>query len=344
MCVLCVVYCGVVSARRGGREGEGGHHDRGKARSRPNRFLLSHAFCHNHALTFYPQRKDRSLGTNAMPQDAARWVALVFCLLIGRIIIISTIAAAASSPHASLLPSCPLPQSTGHVHQHHHQQQQHLLLPFIHFFHHGHARQESECLIHAPLPSFSPHAPSNKALTPLFPHIPQTLKFRNYRPADASLVGPPTATLEEGCAAAAAKATEEPAAGRRKGAGRQQPGADQEEKRHEPDDQQPQQPHQKKEEEDAIQRELRRHEEEHGNGGQLNVAPRKPNWDLKRAVSKKVAKLNRLTQKAIVELLREKLAQEAEEESSSSSDSGSGSSGSEEESEDEDEEGKSDKE
>jgi hypothetical protein len=61
-------------------------------------------------------------------------------------------------------------------------------------------------------------------------------------------------------------------------------------------------------------------------------------------VAKKVAKLNRLTQKAIVELLREKLAQEAEDESSSSSESDSGSSASEEESEDKDEEGKSDKE
>lgn len=156
------------------------------------------------------------------------------------------------------------------------------------------------------------------------------------------MVGPPTATSGEGNAAVAAKVSEEPVADRRKG--RQQAGADQEEKRHEPDDQQPQLPHLKKDEEDAIQRELRRHEEEHGSGGQLNVAPRKPNWDLKRDVAKKVAKLNRLTQKAIVELLREKLAQEAEDESSSSSESDSGSSASEEESEDKDEEGKSDKE
>lgn len=74
---------------------------------------------------------------------------------------------------------------------------------------------------------------------------------------------------------------------------------------------------QQEEEEDAIQRELRRHTAENGNGETLNVAPRKPNWDLKRDVSKKVEKLNRLTQKAIVELLREKLAQEAAEGSSS---------------------------
>ncbi|GAB5034358.1 coiled-coil domain-containing protein 12 [Nannochloropsis oceanica] len=168
------------------------------------------------------------------------------------------------------------------------------------------------------------------------------LKFRNYRPADTSLVGPQTATSGEGNAAVAFKASEEPLADRREG--RQQAGADQQQKRHEPDHQQAQLPHLRKEEEDAIQRELRRYEEEHGSGGQLNVAPRKPNWDLKRDVAKKVAKLNRLTQKAIVELLRERLAQEAEDEGSSSSESDSGSSVSEEESEEKDQEGKSDKE
>jgi coiled-coil domain-containing protein 12 len=65
----------------------------------------------------------------------------------------------------------------------------------------------------------------------------------------------------------------------------------------------------------VIKRELQRHLAEHGSE-QLNVAPRKPNWDLKRDVAKKMEKLNRLTQKAIVELLREKLAREAEEGSS----------------------------
>ncbi|KAL5010999.1 hypothetical protein ScPMuIL_013304 [Solemya velum] len=39
----------------------------------------------------------------------------------------------------------------------------------------------------------------------------------------------------------------------------------------------------------------------------VNLAPRKPDWDLKRDVSKKLAKLERRTQRAIVELIRERL-------------------------------------
>ncbi|XP_050071361.1 coiled-coil domain-containing protein 12 [Anopheles maculipalpis] len=38
-----------------------------------------------------------------------------------------------------------------------------------------------------------------------------------------------------------------------------------------------------------------------------NLAPRKPDWDLKRDVSKKLEKLERRTQKAIAELIRERL-------------------------------------
>ncbi|XP_053670247.1 coiled-coil domain-containing protein 12 [Anopheles nili] len=38
-----------------------------------------------------------------------------------------------------------------------------------------------------------------------------------------------------------------------------------------------------------------------------NLAPRKPDWDLKRDVSKKLEKLERGTQKAIAELIRERL-------------------------------------
>lgn len=76
-----------------------------------------------------------------------------------------------------------------------------------------------------------------------------------------------------------------------------------------------------------IKRELERHLEEHGSET-MNVAPRKPNWDLKRDVAKKMERLNRMTQKAIVELLREKLAREA----------AAGSSGSEEEESDDGEE------
>lgn len=38
-----------------------------------------------------------------------------------------------------------------------------------------------------------------------------------------------------------------------------------------------------------------------------NLAPRKPDWDLKRDVAKKLEKLERRTQKSIAELIRERL-------------------------------------
>lgn len=38
-----------------------------------------------------------------------------------------------------------------------------------------------------------------------------------------------------------------------------------------------------------------------------NLAPRKPDWDLKRDIAKKLEKLDRRTQKAIAELIRERL-------------------------------------
>lgn len=38
-----------------------------------------------------------------------------------------------------------------------------------------------------------------------------------------------------------------------------------------------------------------------------NLAPRKPDWDLKRDVAKKLDRLERRTQKAIAELIRERL-------------------------------------
>jgi coiled-coil domain-containing protein 12 len=43
-----------------------------------------------------------------------------------------------------------------------------------------------------------------------------------------------------------------------------------------------------------------------------NLAPRKPDWDLKRDVAKKLQKLERRTQKAIAELIRERLKDEQE--------------------------------
>lgn len=39
----------------------------------------------------------------------------------------------------------------------------------------------------------------------------------------------------------------------------------------------------------------------------VNLAPRKPDWDLKRDVAKKLAKLDKRTQRAIAILIRERL-------------------------------------
>uniref|UniRef100_A0A8C3QSS6 Coiled-coil domain containing 12 n=1 Tax=Cyanoderma ruficeps TaxID=181631 RepID=A0A8C3QSS6_9PASS len=44
-----------------------------------------------------------------------------------------------------------------------------------------------------------------------------------------------------------------------------------------------------------------------------NLAPRKPDWDLKRDVSKKLEKLEKRTQRAIAELIRERLRGQEEE-------------------------------
>ena len=42
----------------------------------------------------------------------------------------------------------------------------------------------------------------------------------------------------------------------------------------------------------------------------ISLAPRKPDWDLKRDVAPKLDKLERRTQKAIAELIRERLKEE----------------------------------
>ncbi|EDO49423.1 predicted protein, partial [Nematostella vectensis] len=45
-----------------------------------------------------------------------------------------------------------------------------------------------------------------------------------------------------------------------------------------------------------------------------NLAPRKPDWDLKRDVAKKLEKLERRTQSAIVEIIRDRLQEGKEKE------------------------------
>jgi coiled-coil domain-containing protein 12 len=52
-----------------------------------------------------------------------------------------------------------------------------------------------------------------------------------------------------------------------------------------------------------------------------STAPKKINWDLKRDIRDKLAKLERRTQKAIVELLKERLEHEAGQEDNSDDDS-----------------------
>ena len=62
----------------------------------------------------------------------------------------------------------------------------------------------------------------------------------------------------------------------------------------------------KREEVDVIKQELALHTDE-----DLNIVPKKPNWDLKSQVEDRIQKLNRRTQRAVVDLLREKLAADA---------------------------------
>jgi coiled-coil domain-containing protein 12 len=54
---------------------------------------------------------------------------------------------------------------------------------------------------------------------------------------------------------------------------------------------------------DVIKLELLKYRDE-----ELNIMPKKPNWDLKSQIEGKLNKLKKRTQKAIVEILREKLA------------------------------------
>lgn len=51
-----------------------------------------------------------------------------------------------------------------------------------------------------------------------------------------------------------------------------------------------------------------------GNGEELNVVPKKANWDLKNMVADRLEKLRRRTERAVVDILREKLKQEQEQE------------------------------
>ena len=60
---------------------------------------------------------------------------------------------------------------------------------------------------------------------------------------------------------------------------------------------------------DPIKRELLDYQDQ----DEINIIPKKANWDLKNMVAKKIEKLNRRTQLAIVEMLREKMKNEEED-------------------------------
>mmetsp|Transcript_30465 Transcript_30465/g.97210 ORF Transcript_30465/g.97210 Transcript_30465/m.97210 type:complete len:156 (-) Transcript_30465:52-519(-) len=62
----------------------------------------------------------------------------------------------------------------------------------------------------------------------------------------------------------------------------------------------------------AIQRELKE-QLARQDPNAVNIAPKKATWDLKRDIEKKLKKLERRTQRAIVEILRAKMAEEEEE-------------------------------
>lgn len=44
-----------------------------------------------------------------------------------------------------------------------------------------------------------------------------------------------------------------------------------------------------------------------------SIAPKKPNWDLRRDVEKKLAKLERRTQRALVQIVQQQQQQQAQE-------------------------------
>lgn len=70
---------------------------------------------------------------------------------------------------------------------------------------------------------------------------------------------------------------------------------------------------------DLIQQELQEVAQKIGSN-ELNIVPKKVNWDLKRHAEFKVEKLRKRTQRAIVEILREKLAENGDGEEAETDD------------------------
>lgn len=64
---------------------------------------------------------------------------------------------------------------------------------------------------------------------------------------------------------------------------------------------------------ESVVHEVEQQQNERGGDPAAAIAPKKPNWDLKNQVADRLARLQRRTQRAIVDILREKMAQEHEE-------------------------------
>ncbi|CAN0490442.1 unnamed protein product, partial [Ectocarpus sp. 8 AP-2014] len=123
----------------------------------------------------------------------------------------------------------------------------------------------------------------------------KSIKFRNYRPQDAAIrqqaldstkAGEPTSGSGSGGAnkgeGAASSSGNSMGGGRKEG--EEEPEEEQEGKRKAP-------------ESSLIQQELKKQKETQDEE-ELNIAPKKANWDLKRDVEKKLEKLDRRTQRA----------------------------------------------
>lgn len=102
----------------------------------------------------------------------------------------------------------------------------------------------------------------------------QVIRFRNYKPYDSSLV----VKEDEPLSNISKDIVEAPVASKR-------------------------------DETDVIKKELAQYNEE-----ELNIVPKKANWDLKCQIEGKLIKLKRKTQRAIVDIMREKLAEKSDDE------------------------------
>lgn len=111
------------------------------------------------------------------------------------------------------------------------------------------------------------------------------IRFRNYKPQDSSLNPRKRQHVEKGANDEGAEKAEEDANVEKPAKNR------------------------KVEEQDIITKELKELASD-----EINIVPKKPNWDLKNQVAAKLDKLKRRTQRAIVDILREKVAAEEHEE------------------------------